>query len=413
MLEPIAFSVIAFFAGLVGYTYAGYPALLLLLGRRAAAPSPAEPDEEWPSISILVAAYNEEHEIRATVERLLALDYPVERRQILIVSDASTDRTDDIVREYADRGVELLRVTQRGGKTAAENAASSHLRGDIIVNTDASIRIRPDALKPMIAAFRDPEVGVVSGCDVSVSAIADDANKGEAAYVGYEMWVRELETKVGGIVGASGCFFAIRKELQRIPAPTHLSRDFAAALVAREHGMRALSAPGSICYVPRSNDLRAEYRRKVRTFTRGMETLLFKRHLLNPMSEPVFAWKLFSHKVTRWLIPWAALAAYLALAALALRHPLARIALLAATVPVVVGMIGWKLANPGRSQPRWMSIPAYAVAGSTAVLRATVQALRGERAPMWEPTRRNLTASAAAPAAPAGADPRAAIGAER
>ena len=412
MLEPISYSVIAFFAGLVAYTYAGYPALLLLFGRRSRTGESTVPDETWPSISILVAAYNEEHEIRATVERLLALDYPAERRQILIVSDASTDRTDDIVREYANRGVELLRVARRGGKTAAENAASGHLRGEIIVNTDASIRIRPDALKPMIAAFRDPTVGVVSGCDVSVSPIAEDTNKGEAAYVGYEMWVRELETKVGGIVGASGCFFAIRAELQRIPAPTHLSRDFAAALVAREHGMRALSAPASICYVPRSNDLRAEYRRKVRTFTRGMETLLFKRHLLNPLSEPLFAWKLFSHKVTRWLIPWAALAAYVALAALAVDDAVARFVLIAATIPILVGLIGWKLADPARSQPRWMSIPAYAVAGSTAVLRATLQALRGERAPIWEPTRRNLTVSAGAGAAPTDADQRSVIRAE-
>ncbi|HEX6641894.1 MAG TPA: glycosyltransferase, partial [Thermoanaerobaculia bacterium] len=400
-------------AGLVAYTYAGYPALLLLLGRRARPAATNEDDASWPSISILVAAYNEEHEIRATVERLLALDYPVERRQILIVSDASSDRTDEIVREYADRGVELLRVAQRGGKTAAENAASGHLRGEIIVNTDASIRIRPDALKPMIAAFRDPAVGVVSGCDVSVSAIADDANKGEAAYVGYEMWVRELETNVGGIVGASGCFFAIRAELQRIPAPTHLSRDFAAALVAREHGMRALSAPASICYVPRSNDLRAEYRRKVRTFTRGMETLLFKRHLLNPLEQPVFAWKLFSHKVTRWLIPWAAVAAYLALAALAIRYPIALLLLVAGTIPLIIGIVGWKTANPARPQPRWVSIPAYAVAGSTAVLRATLQALRGERAPIWEPTRRNLTTGGVAGATAAAPAEQAAVGVER
>src|SRR5690606_5038323 len=129
-----------------------------------------EPAGGWPRVSISVPAYNEEDQIRDLIRSLLALDYPRDRLQMLIISDASSDATDDIVREYAAEGVELLRMPERGGKTKAENAAAGHLDGDIILNTDASIRIRPDALKPLIAAFRDPEVGCASGRDVSVGA---------------------------------------------------------------------------------------------------------------------------------------------------------------------------------------------------------------------------------------------------
>jgi len=390
MIQNIALGVVAGFVLLVTYTYAGYPALLMMVGGLRRRDRQPVTTERLPTISILLAAYNEERQIRRTIEGLLALDYPADRRQIVIVSDASTDGTDDIVREFADRGVELVRVAQRGGKTMAENAASPYLRGEIVINTDASIRIRPDALRPMVAAFADPTVGVVSGTDVSVSAIGDDANKGEAAYVDYEMWVRGLETNAGGIVGASGCFFAIRAELQHIPALPHLSRDFSAALVAEEHGYRAVSMPSSICFVPRSNDVRAEFRRKVRTFTRGMETLHYRRKLLNPFRSPLFAWKLFSHKVLRWGIPWAAFLAYFAIGVLGFYSPLALALFVGGSVALAVGAIGWSQARPDRSLPRWVSMPTYALVGSVAVIKASLLAMRGERSPVWEPTRRQV-----------------------
>src|SRR5690606_3590188 len=194
----------------------GYPAVLWVL-QRFRRPRPVRDPDEWPTISITVPAYNEEAQIRGTIESLLATDYPEEKRQILIVSDASTDRTDEIVREYADRGVQLLRVTERRGKGAAENAAAPHLTGEIVINTDASVRITPHSLKPLIARFTDPRVGLASGRDVSVAHVDDDANRGESGYVGYEMWIRKLETRLDGIVGASGCFYAIRAHLHRLP----------------------------------------------------------------------------------------------------------------------------------------------------------------------------------------------------
>lgn len=372
---------------LFGYAYLVYPLLLKVWGAfRPDPPRQADP-AEWPLISIVVPAYNEEHAIRRTIEALLGLDYPVDRRQILIVSDASTDGTDDVVREYAHRGVELLRLPERSGKTAAENAALPHLRGSIVVNTDATIRILPTALKPLIRVFQDPTIGVASGRDVSVGALTIEANQGESGYVGYEMWVRSLETRVGSIVGASGCFYAIRLDLHETLVPAALSRDFASALTAREHGYRAVSVDEAVCLVPRTVSLQREYRRKVRTMARGLETLWFKRHLLNPFRHGRFAWMLWSHKLIRWLVFLVAPVALLALGALAICYPVARVALGVALAGVALGVVA--LRSPeGRRLPRLVALCGFVLATHLAGFLAWTRALRGELNPIWEPTRR-------------------------
>ena len=368
------------------YAYVGYPLLLrlLVLGRRhREVPEP----QEWPFVSITVPAYNEEEQIGQTLESLLALDYPVDRRQILVVSDASSDRTDEIVRSYAGRGVELLRAPVRSGKTAAENLASPNLRGELVLNTDASVRIRRDALKKLATQFTDPTVGVASARDVSIAHPADHSNRGEAGYVGYEMKIRELETHFYGIVGASGCCYMIRLHLHRLPLPDALSRDFAAALKAREHGFRSVSVSDAICYVPRTSSLHREYHRKVRTITRGMETLIFKRHLLNPLRYGRFAFMLWSHKVARWLIPWAGVVAFASLGVLAASATWAAVLFAGGAAVLVAGLVGWKW----EKQPavaRWLRMPAFAVMGNVAAMVAGIRSIHGDHDPTWEPTRR-------------------------
>src|SRR5213083_3683571 len=384
---PLARVLLALSAGLCLYTYFGYPVLLKLLSL-ARRPRPVgDPPSQWPRISIVLPVYNEAGVIAGTLERLLALDYPNALRQILVVSDASTDGTDEIVSRFAGRGVDLLRLPRRQGKTAAENAARRHLTGEIIINTDASVRIDPAAVKPLVAAFGDPSVGVASARDVSVTHLEDRAISGEGTYVGYEMWIRDMETAVGGIVGASGCLYAIRAELHTDLVPEGLSRDFAAALTAREHGLRAVSVAEAKCYVPRSASLRQEYRRKVRTMTRGLATLGHKRALLNPFRYGAFAWMLFSHKVCRWLVPWALLSLLAALGALTPTATWAFALLALLGVTVVLAGIAWVWPE-GRLTPRLLALPGYVVAGNVAVLHAWLRVVAGRSAPVWEPTRR-------------------------
>ena len=391
-MRALAVVVLASAVTFVGYAYVGYPCLLKLLSLLRPGWSLPKGLTSWPLVSITIPVYNEAATIAAKLRRTLEIDYPPERRQIVVVSDASTDGTDTIVQGFADQGVELLRVPVRRGKTGAENAALPLLRGEIIVNTDASIEVPPEALRPLIAAFTDPTVGVASGRDVSVTGLGDQSNQGESGYVEYEMWLRELETCVDGIVGASGCFYAIRADLHQVRVPDGLSRDFAAVLIARESGYRAASVPQAICYVPRTASVRNEFRRKVRTMTRGMQTLMYKRHLLNPVRFGLFAWMLFSHKVCRWLAPWAGLAALAALGVLSVTAPWARWLLGGVTVIGIAAAAGWTW-PVGRVAPRLLAIPTYLVSGNVAALLASIGALRGARHATWEPTRRDAVAA--------------------
>jgi cellulose synthase/poly-beta-1,6-N-acetylglucosamine synthase-like glycosyltransferase len=373
---------------LIGYAYVGYPAILWVWSR-------FRPDQrlwgapsEWPGITITVPCYNEDRSIAATIESLLALDYPVEKRHILIISDASTDRTDDIVLGYSGQGVELLRLAKRGGKTAAENAAATRLRGDIVVNTDATIRLVPGALKELLSVFQDPTVGVASGRDLSVGDVNSAGNQGESGYVGYEMWIRSLETRIGTIVGASGCFFATRRRLYDSHFPEALSRDFASCLIAWEHGYRSVSVDTALALVPRAPSLRVEYGRKVRTMARGLGTLNYKRHLLNPFRYGRFSAMLLSHKLCRWLfqltMPLVALAAVL----LVLERPSTTPWILGGTILVggIAGAAWWW--PDDRAMPTLLAVPGYFIWSNLAGLMAWMSFFRRQRTPIWEPTRR-------------------------
>ena len=366
--------------------YVAYPALLAVLSRFRPRPERWPDPPEWPMISLTVPSYNEEASIRNTLDGLLELRYPPDRRKIVVISDASTDRTDAIVREYASRGVELLRLPERRGKTAAENAAGAVVRGEIVVNIDATVRLHPDSLQALVRAFQDPTVGVASGRDVSVGAHSADATRGESGYVGYEMWVRSLETRLGSIVGASGCFYGTRRSLYDTRFPEQLSRDFASALIAREHGFRAVSVDDAICEVTRTTSLHSELRRKTRTMARGLETLWYKRHLMNPLRYGGFALMLIGHKLCRWLVYPALPAALLGVIVLSVYWSPALLLLALTLVAVSLGIAG--LNWPGGHPPRILAVPAFVLAAQVAGVLAWRKVVRRERNPTWEPTRR-------------------------
>ena len=365
--------------------YAGYPLVLYLWPkpRRTA----TEPRTDWPMLTICVPVFNEERVVAGTIDRILSADYPADRRGVLVISDASTDQTDAVVESYRDRGVRLVRLPTRGGKTAAENEAGRHLVGDLVVNMDASVEVPPGALKALIRAFDDPSVGVASGRDISVGDRAREANVDESNYVGYEMWVRRLETERGTIVGASGCFYAIRRNLFDSIFPDALSRDFASPLIAREMGYRSVSVEDAICYVGRTRSLRAEYRRKVRTMTRGLETLWYKRQLLNPFLHGRFAVFLIGHKLLRWLVFPSLVLAMAGLMMLAFSSPWGVLLAGAVLAGLAVGWLGYSWPE-GRSVPRFLMLAGFAVSANAAGLEAWIRALRGELNPVWEPTRR-------------------------
>lgn len=368
------------------YAYAIYPLLLVLLSKgRKCKEEPGLP-EKWPAIDVVMCAYNAEHTIGAALSWLVAATYPRDRRRIIVVSDGSTDRTEEIVESFVASGVELVRMPRRLGKTAAENAVLQHLSGEIVVNTDASVRVRKDALIHLVRGLKDHSVGVASARNLSVTAGGDDYNRGESWYVSYDMWIRKLETRMFGIVGASGCLYAIRRHLHELLIPEHLSRDFASALTAREHGYRAVLAEKAVCFVPRTRSLKEEYSRKVRTISRGLSTLFYKRQLLNPVRYGLFSWMLISHKLCRWLTPLLALLGLAALAVVSTWDASARLLLAAIAGGVLLALLG--MVAEGKSLPRFLLYLAYILLGNLAAVDGWLRLAVGEKNPKWEPTRR-------------------------
>lgn len=391
MLTTLALATLTATLALTGYAYVGYPlALWLWSTARPRRSSTVARTAPWPLVTVTIPVHNGAAVIGGALEAILAADYPPDRLHVLVVSDASTDGTDDVVRGFADRGVELLRLPWRRGKTGAENSARSHVRGDIVVNSDAGVRIAPRAVRRLVTALAEPDVGVASGRDVSVADRRGLTTRGERSYVGYEMWVRTLETRVAGIVGASGCLYAIRAPLHDRAVPETLSRDFSAALEARRRGFRAVSVPAAVCYVPRTGSLPEEYRRKVRTIQRGIATLAHERWALDPRRSATFAWMVFSHKVCRWLVPPAAVAAVVSLGVLGWEAAWARLALAGVASVTAVAALGWTW-PASRRTPWLVAWPAYFVWGNVAVLHAALRVWRGREMAIWEPTRRTAT----------------------
>ncbi len=368
------------------YAYVAYPAIIWAVSRTRPHGNAGVQSDGWPAVTVTVPVYNECSTIRATLERLLELDYPRDRLQLLVLSDASNDGTDEIVRSLAGRGVELMRAPTRRGKTAAENAAVAVARGDIIVNVDATVVIVPGSLKQLIRAFEDPTVGVASGRDVSVGAAGKHEAGAESGYTGYEMRVRDLETRAGSIVGASGCFYGIRRSIRVSTLPSGLSWDFASTLVAREQGYRSVSVPGAVCLVPRTAEIRSELRRKTRTMARGLNTLFHFRALMNPFKYGGFALMLISHKLFRW-VPYLLLpAAILALGLLATQSNVAAVLLAIVAVGLVTGAAAIRYDSSIRLKP--LTLMGFVVVAVSAGFLAWVDALRGTGMVTWDPTPR-------------------------
>ena len=392
-MELIGWSLVAAPLVLGGFAFVVYPALIWVWSRFRPAyvlpPAPAT-DDEWPEISILIVAYNEVRRLGKTLDHALDTDYPPHKLNVLVVSDCSSDGTDELVLQHGDPRVRLFRMPMRSGKPAGENAAGPHLRGDIVVSIDASILIPRDSLKPLVRALLDPSVGLASGRDISIGDEAREGNKAESDYVGMEMTLRSWETRVHSIVGASGCFYANRRHLQMVQLPPELARDFAAASVARMNGYRAVSVDEATCLVPRTPTLKAELRRKSRTMGRGLDTLMYLRATLNPFKYGGYAFMMASHKLVRWILFPSLLGWLIGPFLLLERAPYA----LVLTAGMVLGLITARLVvtwPDGKRLPRLIAFPGYIFVSIVAGWRAWLHLLRNEKAAMWEPTQRPVT----------------------
>jgi glycosyltransferase involved in cell wall biosynthesis len=365
------------------YPYVGYPLLLRLLGPLVGRPVARAP--HTPAVTLVVSAYNEAANMRQKLVNTLALDYPREKLEIIAASDASTDATDAIIAEFAGHGVAHIRLPVRGGKVACQNAAITRAQGEILVFSDARIMLAPGSLRAMMENFADPTVGCVSSQDLIVDESgAPDTQAGEGLYVRYEMALRDLEAKLGSLVGASGSFYAVRRRLAGI-WEAGFERDFLTPLKVAAAGSRTVHEPRAIGAYRALAAPEAEFRRKVRTVMRGMAVLFHMRELLYPLRHPRVAWQLWSHKVLRWTVPFCLVGLLLAAAALAGRHPIYAAALVAQAALYALALAAF-LDRRLEAQPLFR-IPLFFANANLSILVAWIRFLSGARQVTWEPSR--------------------------
>lgn len=260
-----------------------------------------------PLVSVIIAARNEEPSIQAKLENVLASDYPRDRVEILVGSDGSSDRTEEIVREFAAEGVGLISFPQQQGKSAIQNGLAAAATGAILVFTDADCLFSPGALGCIVGNFADPGVGLVTARPRYENASETSVTENESLYLRYETWLRRQESERGLLAMASGSLFAMRRSLWR-PLDPNLGDDFAFPLKVAEAGMRNVLEPRAtaLTRLPQ-NQPHSMLRMKVRIISKDLRALLAHRALLNPMRHGALAASLWSHKLLRWLVPYALL----------------------------------------------------------------------------------------------------------
>lgn len=373
------------------YSYFGYPLLLRLLpsARQLAtqldrqSKTTLEDDQHLPSMALIITAHNEAQRIVPKLENALAINYPWHLLHIIVASDCSSDGTDDIVRGYSERGVALVRASERLGKEHAQECAINAARGDILVFSDVATEIPTDSLRNIAAAFaQSPDVGAVSSEDRFLSH--SGALVGEGAYVRYEMWLRRLESEHAGLVGLSGSFFAARRHVCA-DWDIHAPSDFNTALNCARHGMVAISAPSVLGFYQDVKDPSLEYRRKLRTVLRGITAVARHPEVLSPRFG-AFAFQVWSHKIMRWLVPWALSATLLSNIALLSSHWFFAVAMLGQLV-----FYGIAIAAHVFPALRTSLVPRiiyFFVQVNIAIAHATIQFLRGARMSVWVPSAR-------------------------
>jgi cellulose synthase/poly-beta-1,6-N-acetylglucosamine synthase-like glycosyltransferase len=340
--------------GALVWTHLGYPLFAAALSRLR--PRRIAKANATPSVAVIVAAHDEEEVIAARLENLLALDYPAERLQIVVASDASTDRTDAIVEEFAARDPRVrLVAAPRGGKVAAQNLAVAQTESEIVAFSDANATWAPDALRALVRSFADPYVAYVCG---RLRLERADGTNQEGAYWRYEVWVREQESRLGSITGGNGSIYAVRRA-DYIDVDPRFGHDLSLPYKLAQQRRRAVYDPGALASEKPSRDLEDEYRRKVRMFEHCW--LMVLRGGFFRGGGPIYLLELVSHRLLRYasgLLHLVLLATSLALVREGLVYELTVAAQLAWFVLAAAGRL--KMPVPGAAIAYYYALVTWA-----------------------------------------------------
>ncbi|GLI39237.1 glycosyltransferase family 2 protein [Geobacter hydrogenophilus] len=365
------------------YTYFGYALLIPLIGLFVK--RPLDRRDITPRVTFLITAYNEEKNIRKKLTEVLALDYPREQLEVMVASDGSTDRTDDIVGEFRGQGVVLKRVEGRVGKTTTQNEAVKAATGDVIIFSDATTVYEKDAIRKLVRNYNDPEVGAVSGRYEYVNPTGAPVGTGSILFWKYENFIKSMQTRIRTISGCCGCIYSVRKAAY-VPLPGDIISDLVEPLMVIQRGYRVVFEQEAVAYEETTEKSHEEFRMRIRVITRAMRGILYARGLLNPFRFPFVAFQLLSHKVLRWLIPFFLIGLLVANAFLLDKQFYVMTFALQAAF-YLLALIGFGADRVGKKfKPA--AVPLYFCIVNTASLIAFFKTLAGQKMVTWETVRK-------------------------
>lgn len=368
---------------LLVYVYAGYP-LLVYMYARLFGRDVKKTDIE-PEITVLITAYNEEADIEAKLENSLKLEYPREKLQILVASDGSTDRTDEIVKGFADRGVEFFRQEGRKGKTLTQNNAVLRSRGEIIVFSDATTTYPPKVLRQILPSFGDETVGCVSGRLIYVDDADSNVGKGAKSYWSYESGLKQNESIACSLIGASGCLYAVRRDAYR-PMYAEACSDFLICTEVYRQGLKSVYEHSAVCTEVTNSNTADEMQMRIRVISQTFTDLWLNRDMLNPFKSGFYAVQLISHKVLRYSVPLLLAIIFVTSGILAASHIFYMLLFLLEVIFYLMAAAAWLFERVGRKLGVF-SVPMYFMLTNIASAVGFYRFMRGERIASWETVR--------------------------
>lgn len=369
--------------GLLAYVYLGYPLLVVLVSKLF--PRTARLGNIAPKVTVLITAFNEEAAIRQKIENTLEINYPPEMLEIVVASDGSTDRTDEIVGEFASRGVKLFRQEGRVGKTTTQNNAILHATGDIVLFSDATTEYGSDVLEHLLPPFADEAVGCVAGRLVYLDNESTNVGKGAQNYWSYETFLKTAESQACSLIGASGCLYAVRREAYE-PMYAEACSDFLICTILFRKGLRSVFAADAVCYEHTNHHAGDELRMRVRVISQTFTDLWRNRDMLNPFRSGFYAIELISHKLLRYAVPLILMTLVIANSLLAASSPFYLATLVLQSSFYALAFAGWLIERSGRPSGL-LAMPLYFTLANFASAVGFYKFLRGEKYERWEPIR--------------------------
>jgi cellulose synthase/poly-beta-1,6-N-acetylglucosamine synthase-like glycosyltransferase len=366
------------------YVFAAFTAIIIVRGRFF--PKPFIQEDITPSISIIIAAYNEEENIAAKIENSLTLDYPPDKLEIIIGSDGSTDRTAEIVQQFSDPRIHFFDLP-RMGKNGVLNTIVPNATGEILVFSDANSIYAANAIRALARGFSDPHIGGVAGNQTYLPSEEVNCIKGqgERVYWNFDQTLKEYLSRAGNINSATGAMYAIRSSL--FCPISKGTDDFIISTGIIAQGYRLIYAPDAISYEPVAASSSSEYKRKVRNIMLGLEAVLVRRQLLNPFKHGFYALQLFTHKVLRRFVFVPLLVLLITSLFLWNQGLLYQLTAIAQLAFYGLALLGFFIEKTKFGHSKIVSIPLFVTMVYTASLVATFNLIRGRRIHKWETQR--------------------------